>query len=185
MNSHRTISQTRFNGCHRSAYSQTCVFTGDTPHRSRSTATCGTQSAPRPRCGFTLVEVLAAVMLVSIILPAAMRGISVSTQAASAARHRNEAAALGQCKLDEIVSTQEYLTNSNMSGDFGPDWPGYQWNVQIQDWSPNGTAPTNFTGTLVEELDMHVTWTDRSRPQEKVLSTLVYDSPYAGNAQSN
>ena len=137
------------------------------------------------RKGFTLVEVLAAVMLVGIILPATMRGISVASQTASAARHRNEAATLGQSKLDEIVSTQEYLTNSNMSGDFGADWPGYQWSVQLQDWSPNGTAPTNFTGTLVQELDMHVTWTDRSRNQEMVLTTLVYDSPNAGNATSN
>jgi Tfp pilus assembly protein PilV len=131
------------------------------------------------------VEVLAAVMLVGIILPATMRGISVASQTASAARHRNEASALGQSKLDEIVATREYLTNSNMSGDFGADWPGYQWSVQIQDWSPNGTAPTNFTGTLVQELDMHVTWTDRSRNQEMVLTTLVYDSPNAGNATSN
>jgi len=29
-------------GCHRSAYSQTCVFPGNGKHRSRSTATCGT-----------------------------------------------------------------------------------------------------------------------------------------------
>src|SRR5947209_4673020 len=91
--------------------------------------------------GFTLIEVLAALMLVAIVLPVAMRGVSVATAAASAARHRNEAAALAQSKLDELLAnmqTQQTQMSSSMSGDFGGDWPEYQWSAELVTWAPNG-----------------------------------------------
>jgi len=44
------------------------------------------------RAGFTLVEVLATIMLLAIVLPVAMRGVTISTQTASTARRRTEAA---------------------------------------------------------------------------------------------
>jgi general secretion pathway protein I len=142
-------------------------------------------SYPRPnqlRRGFTLVEVLAATLLVGIVLPACMRAISVSTLSVLGTKHRNEAAELGHSKLDEIISTGQYLNNSSLSGDFGPDWPSYQWTAQMQDWNPNGSPPTTPTGTTIEQLDLHVTWTERGQERELVLSTLTYASPNAGNA---
>lgn len=95
--------------------------------------------------GFTLIEVLAALMLVAIVLPVAMRGVTVATAAASAARHRNEAAALAQSKMDELLASMQAVqqqTNTNMSGDFGEDWPDYQWSAEMVTWAPNGMNMT-------------------------------------------
>lgn len=106
--------------------------------------------------GFTLVEVLAALMLVAIVLPVAMRGVTVATAAASSARHRNEAAALAQSKLDELLANmqvQQSQMNSSMSGDFGADWPEYQWSAELGTWAPNGmNMTTGLSGQLPSAL---------------------------------
>lgn len=111
----------------------------------------------RRRGGFTLIEVLAALMLVAIVLPVAMRGVTVATAAASAARHRNEAAALAQSKMDELLASMQALqqqTNTNMSGDFGEDWPDYQWSAELVTWAPNGM---NMTTGLAGQLPSSMT----------------------------
>jgi prepilin-type N-terminal cleavage/methylation domain-containing protein len=111
--------------------------------------------------GFTLIEVLAALMLVAIVLPVAMRGVTVATAAASAARHRNEAAALAQSKMDELLATMQALqqqSNSSMSGDFGEDWPDYQWSAELVTWAPNGmNMSTGMAGQLPSEMTQAMT----------------------------
>ena len=49
-----------------------------------------------PRRAFTLVEVLAALLLVSIALPVAMKGVSTCSNLASSARRRAEAGGLAE-----------------------------------------------------------------------------------------
>src|SRR4051794_33197688 len=102
--------------------------------------------------GFTLIEVLAALMLVAIVLPVAMRGVSVATGAASNARHRNEASALAQSKMDELLANMQATQtqmNTNMSGDFGEDWPGYEWSAELVTWAPNGmNLSTGLAGQM-------------------------------------
>ena len=60
------------------------------------------------RRGLTLVEVLATIVMTGIVLPAAMQGISMCTAASVAARHRSEAAALGEAKLTELIATGDW-----------------------------------------------------------------------------
>lgn len=92
--------------------------------------------------GFTLIEVLAALLLVSIVLPVAMKGVAAATATATTAKRRNEAAPLAQSKLDEILATQAWSTGG-MSGDFGPDWSDYTWSAELVQWSPNGMNMSN------------------------------------------
>ncbi len=84
------------------------------------------------RRGFTLVEVLAALLLIGIVLPAIMEGISVSQRTAYTARTSLEAAALAEAKLDEIVASGQWSSSAS-SGDFGEDHPGYRWEMQVAD----------------------------------------------------
>src|SRR4051794_38319604 len=67
----------------------------------------GSAALPRRamRAGFTLIEVLATLVLLGIILPAAMRGVSIGLAMASHARHVTEAAQLAEAKLNELVAT--------------------------------------------------------------------------------
>lgn len=114
--------------------------------------------------GFTLVEVLATLLLLGIVLPVAMRGVSMSLAAASKARHMAEAASLADTKLNELIATQTWTT-SGVSGDFGEQNPGYTWTCQAV------SADYGLT-----EVSLRVSWVDRGQEAFVDVSTLVYQS---------
>ena len=114
------------------------------------------------RRGFTLIEVMAAVILVAIVLPVAMQGVSLAASVGTLARRKAEAATLAHSKLSELVATGEWQTVA-LNGDFSPDHPEYRWTAEMQAWD---------TSTLME-LDVHVLWTAGGRQQQVTLSTLV------------
>jgi prepilin-type N-terminal cleavage/methylation domain-containing protein len=117
------------------------------------------------KSAFTLIEVMATLVLLGIVLPVAMRGISVALSAAENARHMSEAATLGEAKLNEIVSTGEWATMST-SGDFGTDWPAYQWTAQSVSRDYN-----------VTEIDLTVNWLQRGQTRSVNVSTMVWENP--------
>jgi general secretion pathway protein I len=145
------------------------------------------EAASGNRSGFTLVEVLAALLLMSIALPAIMHGISVASRAADSARHRTEASLLAASKLNELISTGQYLSQS--SGDFGSDWPQmqYTWTLQTADWTPTNNN-SNVTPTLQQtmtEVDLTVKWGNFDN-DTVTISTLVYpNSPTSSMAIQN
>jgi prepilin-type N-terminal cleavage/methylation domain-containing protein len=112
--------------------------------------------------GFTLVEVLAAIVLIGIVLPVAMEGISLAAAVASTARHKAEAAVLVRSKLDELLATREWQSGS-LSGDFGEDHPEYRWQAELTAWQT----------TTLQQLDIHVFWDSCGREQSVTVSTLV------------
>jgi len=116
----------------------------------------------RRQRAFTLVEVLAALMLVAIILPAAMKGISLATAAASLARREMVAVSLAETRLAELLVTGEWQ-NGNLSGDMGEEWPGYRWSAEVTDWED---AP-------MREVSLRVTWTARGAERSVTLVTLA------------
>jgi general secretion pathway protein I len=117
---------------------------------------------PKSSRGFTLVEVMAAVVLVAIVLPVVMRGISLATSLGDTARRRAEAAVLAHSKLHELVVTQGWQM-STMSGDFGEDNPDYKWSAEVKDWD----------ASTLKELDVHVTWGLGERQRSVTMTTLV------------
>lgn len=127
-----------------------------------------TQRFSRGRA-FTLVEVLAAMVLIAIVLPVVMRGITMATEIASQTRRKTEATGLAQTKLTELIATGEWQ-NGNLSGDFSPDHPDYKWQSEVVYWDQDGT------GVSVEQVNLVVTWTARNREQSIALSTLVRSS---------
>jgi prepilin-type N-terminal cleavage/methylation domain-containing protein len=139
------------------------------------------------RRAFTLVEVLAAIVLIAIVLPVAMHGISLAARAASMAKHRSTAAQLGSSKLQEIVATGQWETSSNLSGDFsleGPDYQDYTWVAQVQQWNQRGVSPQDIQPQTLSELDLKVIWKSRGQEQFLTFSTLVYsNAPQGPGAQ--
>lgn len=116
--------------------------------------------------GFTLIEVLVTMALMAAILPVAMRGISIAISAGSSARHRVEAATLGQAKLAELVSTAtiEFDTSQlGSSGDFGEAYPGYSWSSRVVDDVNLGVSNVTFT----------VSWLERGSTRTLDISTMV------------
>jgi type II secretory pathway pseudopilin PulG len=127
---------------------------------------CG--GARAAAAGFTLVEVRAAMLIMAVVLPVAMRGVSLALAAASSAKHTSEASALAESKLNQIVAE----ANANgvaTSGDFAPDHPDYQWNLQ--------TVSRDYGLT---ELDLTVTWQERGRTKSLTLTTLMAQTGSTG-----
>jgi prepilin-type N-terminal cleavage/methylation domain-containing protein len=118
---------------------------------------------PRRRA-FTLIEILATLTLVAIILPVAMKGLSLAQGTATSAWRQTEAAALAQSKMAEIVAEAQYQQNESQSGDFLPDYPDYSWTATMAEWQ----------GTTLQELDVQVSWIQRNQMRSVMVSTLVY-----------
>ena len=84
--------------------------------------------------GFSLLEVMVAMALIAIALVAALGLQSRSLSLAEEAKFDTTESLLAQQKIAEIESGNvEDLTDS--SGDFGDDFPGYQWKLSIQNSS--------------------------------------------------
>lgn len=114
--------------------------------------------------GMTLIEVLATVVLMAIVLPVAMQGVSLAVAASQNARQRTEAASLAESKLAQLVATGDWQYGL-LSGDFGDDWPEYRWNGSAEPWQNSVT---------LRQLSVRVTWTARGQERQVVLTTLVY-----------
>ncbi|HEY8751497.1 MAG TPA: prepilin-type N-terminal cleavage/methylation domain-containing protein [Tepidisphaeraceae bacterium] len=137
------------------------------------------------RKGFTLIEVLAALVLLAIVLPAAMRGVTAAASAASSAQKRTKAAALAASKLQEILATGQYA-NGGLSGDFGseegPEYNGFRWEAQTSNWNQPGFNSQDLQTQTLEQLDLKVTWRGKGGDQSITLSTLVYSNSPVGPA---
>ena len=112
--------------------------------------------------GFTLVEVLAAIVLIAIVLPVAMHGISIATAVGGAAKFKAEAAILAQSKLNELVVTKSWQ-DAELAGDFGEDHPRFKWVASVNNWD----------NSTLKQLDLEVVWEANGRQQSVLVSTLV------------
>jgi hypothetical protein len=56
-----------------------------------------------------------------------------------------------------------------VAGDFGADWPDFNWTAQVSD----------FSSTTLKSVDVTVSWRHRNKDRSVTLTTLVY----AGAAQ--
>ena len=82
--------------------------------------------------GFTLLEVMVALAVMSIVLVSVYRMHSQSLTMNTAARFYTQAPMLAQSKMAEI----EVLSSSVFpedSGDFGEEFPGYGWKASISE----------------------------------------------------
>jgi prepilin-type N-terminal cleavage/methylation domain-containing protein len=119
------------------------------------------------RKGFTLIEVLATMVLLALVLPAAMRGATIALSAASSARHRTEAATLAQAKLNELIATGQW--NAGQSGDFADkNHPEYHWSAQ-----------SSSRDYGVFEVVVNLTWNENGAERKFALTTMAYDTTSA------
>ena len=128
------------------------------------------RSSLAPRPGLSLVEVLATLVLVAVVLPAAMHGVSLALRAASYARHAQEASMLAEAKLNEALAARDAGALGG-SGDFAPDWPEYRWQCQSGNY-----------GSGLQEVSLTVTWLERGVERSVTLATLIFPPDTTGNA---
>lgn len=84
--------------------------------------------------GFTLLEVMVALAVMSIVLVSVYRMHAQTLTLNTAARFYTQAPLLAQKKMAEVATTSAGVFATD-SGDFGENYPGYNWQVSATDVS--------------------------------------------------
>lgn len=104
--------------------------------------------------GFTLLEVLVAMALISITLLVVLDAMSVSLSRALEAKFSTTAPLLAQKKIAEMEIAEAYDLKSG-SGDFGDDFPGYSWKVSIDEPFLGGIEDGS---EHLKQIDLTIIW---------------------------
>jgi prepilin-type N-terminal cleavage/methylation domain-containing protein len=90
--------------------------------------------AKRRRSGFTLAEVLAALLLLAIVIPVALQGLRVASTAWEVGQRKMIAARIGNKVLNELKVTSQ-LQNTGQTGVVQDHGISYRWSVKNQAWA--------------------------------------------------
>lgn len=118
--------------------------------------------ADRRRAGFTLAEVLAALLFMALVIPVAVEALRVAAQAGQVAARKTVAARLADRLLNELVVSGQWQRASQN----GTLWEGpyeYTWQLDNEPWE---------MGAL-RLLTVQVAYTVQDREHTVRLSTLV------------
>jgi type II secretory pathway pseudopilin PulG len=113
---------------------------------------------------FTFVEVLVAVIVMALIVPVAVRGISIARRLVGDDERLELAARLADEKLNELIVTGDWQ-GSEDEGVF-EDEPQYQWTLTTDTF--DGNEDVSLTVVTVT-----VSFVDAARPTSVSLSTLA------------
>jgi Tfp pilus assembly protein PilV len=128
-----------------------------------------TGARKRSAAGFTLAEVLAALLFMAIVIPAAIEGMHIASLAGTVAQRKGEAARVAQRLLAETMAT----TNSNQSGQSGTLVEGqrqFRWTMQSEPWNQDPSQ------NVMRLLSVEVKFTAQNRDYSVRMSTLVDSS---------
>jgi type II secretory pathway pseudopilin PulG len=122
--------------------------------------------APRRSAGFTLAEVLAALLMMAIIIPIALQGMTIVSRAAVMGQRKTAAMRVAERVLNEqlAVVVQGQAIPASASGTEEEGGMSYTWTMTTAVW-PQDT---------MTQMTVHVTFTSQGNPYVMSLSTL-YD----------
>ncbi|MHB1155590.1 MAG: type IV pilus modification PilV family protein [Phycisphaerales bacterium] len=147
------------------------------PSRRRGPASFTSHIAHRTsNIGFTLVEVLAALVFLGIVVPVTMRCATVCLQTTAHARHTLEASQLAELKLAQILIDRD-TDNLDAAGDFTPDFPEYTWQIESAAFDSPVTGVSDLRLVTV-----HIRWLERTSQRSCDLSTLMYPDTSASSS---
>ncbi len=112
---------------------------------------------------FTFVEVLAALAFLGILMPVLIAALMLSNRAAVVAERSSVAAQLGENQLGQLLVGNAWASGS-ARGDFGPDYPGYRWELAQSNWAGDAA---------MTELALRVYFQVQGGEQNISLSTLA------------
>jgi len=135
----------------------------------------------RRQHGFTLLEVIAAIMLLAIAFAALMQVAGGSIRLSQNASEHSEAALWARSLLDTAFTTEPVKAGTT-SGRFDQR---YSWQLQVTPWRPADAAPN--TPLQLYQLDLEVMWGASVHPHSAHFRTLrLASAPPAGdNAQAS
>jgi prepilin-type N-terminal cleavage/methylation domain-containing protein len=113
--------------------------------------------------GFTLVEVLAALLFMAIIIPVAMQGMSIASRAGILGQRKAAAMRIAERVLAEAFVTGQ-LNQSSATGSIEEGSVSYPWSLTSQTWSEDALT----------EVTVQVSFDVQGNTYDVSLST-VYD----------
>jgi Tfp pilus assembly protein PilV len=119
--------------------------------------------------GFTLAEVLAALVFMAIVIPVALEAMHVASRAGTVAARKGEAARVAQRVLAENLVT----TNWNQSGQSGTLTEGqrqFRWTLRTDPWTQDPNQ------NVILRLSVEVKFVAQNQDYSVRLSTLVDSS---------
>jgi len=127
---------------------------------------CGGNAAG---AGFTLAEVLAALVFMAILIPVALEGLSIASRAGTIAARKSEAALVAERVLNESVITTNWNTTVQ-NGTVRQGVRDFRWTLRNDPWDkdPNQNA--------MRLLSVEVTFAAQGRDHSVRMSTLVDSS---------
>lgn len=130
----------------------------------------------RTATAFTLAEVLAALVFMSIVIPVALSGLSVASRAGEVAARKAEAALVAERVLNENVITTNW--NSTLqNGSLRQGLREFRWTMRNEPWNED---PYQNSMRL---LSVEVTYSAQGKDYNVRLSTLIDNStPWSTNS---
>jgi Tfp pilus assembly protein PilV len=117
------------------------------------------------RSGFTLAEVLAALLFMAIVIPVALQGMHIASMAGEVGQRKMIAARIGNKVLNELKVTAQ-LQNTGQSGVVLDHGLSFRWTVKNQAW-------TEDTLSQMTVATVTVSFLAQGKNFEVHLSTLV------------
>jgi type II secretory pathway pseudopilin PulG len=142
--------------------------------------------------GFTLAEVLAALLFMGIVIPVAVEGLQLANRVGQVAQRKGEAARVAERILNETIVTTNW-TQSSQGGVVQEGSREFRWTLRSEPWTQNltnqiplenavsgqllsgqpQTTATASSQTTLNLLSVEVTYAVQSRDYSVRLSTLV------------
>ena len=131
--------------------------------------------------GFTLLEVIAAIMLLAIAFAALMQVAGGSIRLSQNASEHSEAALWARSLLDTAFTTEPVRAGTT-TGRFDQR---FSWQLDVTPWAVPAAAPN--APMRLYQLDLDVTWGPVSHPRSAHFRTLrlASASPADGNPQAS
>jgi len=123
--------------------------------------------ALRGQRGFSLIEVIAALLLLAIAFTALMKVAGGAIDLTHRAAQRSEAALWARSLLDSAFVTEPPQAGTR-TGRFDQR---YRWQLQVTPWTPAGKLSPNPPLQLYR-LDLDVRWSEGGHEQDARFSTL-------------
>ncbi len=105
--------------------------------------------------GFTLLEVMIAVAIIAIALMAVLGSQSQGLSLAGESIFNRTASLLAQGKMAEIEAVKDQRDLNSDSGDFGDEFPGYTWQLSVNDVFFEGVEKLS---DRLKQIDLEVSW---------------------------
>lgn len=119
--------------------------------------------AERACAGFTLAEVLAALVFMAIVIPVALQGLHIASRAGSLSERKALGGRLAESKLNELVVTGQWQSAAQR-GTMREGLQEYSWQLQSEPWAEDGA---------MRLVTMHVNVPVQGRDYDVHVSTLV------------